>query len=290
MALTIEALRAKLESLNKRGGGGNKGLWKPQNNHQVRALPLGGDEPYRLAMFHWINNKSIYCPQTTGERCVICEAAEALRAWNGPDGEEKPEDVRKADFEVFKKIQAGTKYYLPIVERERDDKGKLTGKMTGPFWWPVSEASFKKLIEIAVKPDLNEMAQENGAGEGFDVLTNPKVAFDLIVDLKKANNKDGKGNGKQFPVTDIDNTIRLTPLSKDKDEVKKLLESIPKFEDVVPPKTPEEVEKFWKDCVADGPEASPQTEGLDKTPSNSAEAPASGKQSVDDAITKLLGD
>lgn len=290
MALTVDALRAKLESLNKRGGGGNKGLWKPQDNHQVRVLPLDGEEPYRVAMFHYINNKSIYCPQSTGEHCVICEYAEAMKSWNNPDGSEKPEDVRKKDFEVFKKVQAGTKYYFAIVERERDEKGKLTGKSGDPKWWPVSESNFKKLIEIAVNPELNEMTQEQGGGEGFDVMTNLKVAVDLTVDLKKANNKDGKGNGKQFPVTDIDRTMRLTPLSKDKDEVKKILESIPKFEDAVQPKTVAEVQKFWDEYMSAGGDPDTQTEGLDKTPSNSAEGPATGKQSVDDAITKLLGD
>ncbi len=291
MALTVESLRQKLEALNKRGGGGNKAVWKPSDNHQVRLLPIeGSEEPYRPAQFHFLNGKSVYCPQTTGDHCAVCEAAEALRAWNDPSGNEKPEAVRKKDFESFRAIQAGTKYFFPMVERERDDKGKLTGKNNGPFWWSVSEFNFKKMIEIAVKPDLNETAQEQGGGEGWDVLSSARLAFDLTVDLKKANNKDGKGNGKQFPATDIDNTIRLTALSKDKDEAKRLLESIPKFEDAVQPKTSEEVAKIWAEYLQAPVAADAPAEGLDKTPSNSAEAPVSGKTSVDEAVKKLLGD
>lgn len=297
MALTVDKLRAKLESLNTRGGGGNKNLWKAQDNHLIRVLPLAGqEEPYRVAQFHYLNNKPVYCPQTSGDHCDICIAAEKFKAWTDETGAQKPDDVRKQDFEVFKKIQAGTKYYFAIVEREREKLekggfGKVTGKLGSPAWLAISESNFKRMIEMVCKPELNEMHQEQvgEAGGAWDIIVNTKLGLDLTVDLKKAENKDNKGNKKSFPITDIENTIRFVPLLKSADEVAKLLESIPKFEDAIGPKTSEEVRKVWEDYLAAGGPVDVVTDGLDKTPSNNAEMPVTGKQSVDDAITKLLG-
>jgi hypothetical protein len=289
MGMSIEDLRKKLTNLNNRGRDTNKAIWKPKDKHTVRVLPIAGqEEPWRTVFFHYLNGKAVYCPQTEGAHCDICVAAEGLRGWNDADGNEKSEHRRKADWEIFKQIQAGQKAYFPIVEKVKGEDKKE--KIEGPFWWGVSEASLKKIVEICLNEELNELQMGNGGSGGTDILTSVSHGVNLTVDFKKPNNKDNKGNLKSFPLTDIDKGMTIGPISRDKEEVRKLLESIPAFEQAVTRLSSAEVSKIWSEYLAT-PKDDDKAEGgdVERGPDeNNAEKPAEGKEKVEDAVAKLL--
>lgn len=289
---TIAEMREKLKKLNeKRGGGGSRSKWFPKDKHVVRLLPVPGqDEPYRVIHFHYLNRKPVYCPLlNAGTECKICQLSETLKEWD----DNQSEADRKRDFKMGCSIEASPKYYHPMVERIIDKETKKVSN-SGPFWWSLSEAVWKEVANIGLKDDVQEMHVEGGSTSDnmWDALTNTRLAFDLDVDLKKANNEDGKGNGKQFNVTDVGPKMRETALSRDPEELAKLLAAVPAFDTVETVLSSDEVDKILEQHLnSDAPEAKSKSDGLEKTErveSKNAEVTGTGKKSVEEALKDLL--
>jgi hypothetical protein len=302
MAMTREQLLEKIKGLGSKGGR-NKHIWKATDKHVIRLLPLEGkdEEPWHTVGSHYVNNKYIYCVRTRGEDCPVCEFADKLKSFFDDDGNKKPKHVKDADWEIFKKIQAGENHWFAVIERKRDKDKNET--IEGPFWWKTPKTLLGEVLKICADEGWNEQYQESqGDGTGLmQILFDKAYALDVDVDFQQALNKDGKGNEKQFPITEIKEKKRFTPISKDRDEVTRILEAIPAFDEVVKPMTLDEVNKIWGDIIASGGptaedkknESSDGTEvgakgGDDKVDTNSAEEPAGGKENVSDAVQKLL--
>lgn len=296
MAMTLEQLREKIKSIGSKGGN-RRGIWKPTDFHIIRLLPLKDkpDEPWNTVYSHYVNNKFIYCPRTKGEDCVVCEYADKLKAWKDESGVDKPKAVKNADWELFKKIQAGESHWFAMIERKKEkDKAET---VEGPFWWRGSKTILEGVLKICSDEGWNEQAVENGGGGVLEILFDERSALDVEVDLKKAKNADGKGNEKSLPITEINERKRFTPISRDRDEVAKILESIPDFDETVKPMTSAEVEKLWAEIIEAGITSeekaaagdSDGTEhGKEPVASNNAEQPVTGKVSVSDAVSKLI--
>jgi hypothetical protein len=153
--MNIEEIKRKLEELGKRGGGekGKKVWWRPTDEHVVRAVPIPGldGEPVITRMQH--KNVSQFAVDCTGEGCPICEFAEKLRAWRDEDGNDKPEEVRKKEFEIFRKIQANPRYFMAVVVRGTDI-------FTDPKMGVDLNVSFKKKGEKGNKTTYNNIDVE----------------------------------------------------------------------------------------------------------------------------------
>lgn len=290
---TLEELRSKLKKINDRRGGGSRTKWFPKDVHSVRLLPIPGqEEPYKVLYFHYLNKKPIYCPLMNGtdSSCDLCKLSESLKEWD----DDKTEAARKADFKQGCSLEAGPKYYHPMVERMLDKDTKKVTNST-PMWWSMSESVWKDVMNICLKEDVVEMHREN-IGEfenAWDSLTCTKYAFDIDVNLQKANNEDGKGNNKQYNNTKVSEKKRETALSNDQAEVDKVLASIPPFDGIETPLTSADVEKLLEQYLnSDAPAAKADSDGLEKktagADSRNDELPASGKRSVEDALNDLL--
>jgi hypothetical protein len=292
---TIQEMRDKLKKINdKRGGGGGKSKWFPKDRHVVRLLPIPGqDEPYKVLFFHYLNKKPIYCPMhNSGTDCDICKLSESLKAWD----DDMDADERKKQFKLGCQLEAGPKYYHPMTERITDKETKKVSN-SAPAWWSLSEPVWKEVAVLCLKDENIEMHAENGQPvyNVWDLLVNTASAFDLDVDLRKANNEDKKGNLKQYNATVVTERKRENALTKDKDELEKLLAAIPSFDGIETVLTSEEVAKILQNHVnaeaepvkstSDGTEKSAST---DKVESHSTEKLAEGKRSVEDALSDML--
>lgn len=224
MAMDVESIKKMLAGMGRKGKGGTTRAWKPKDEHDVRVLPLpDGEEPFKTVSQHKLDQQTVVnCP---GDGCPICEFAEKLRAWKDEDGKDKPEAVRKKEFQTFRQLQAVTRVFLPVVERSKESEGAK--------WWSCTENTFAQAMKPCTDSDWNKVHPIGGTA----VITDTKVGLDLHISFKKPNEK---GNTKNITVIDVTERKIMTPLSNDPGEVKRFIESIPDFSTVEQPATIDE--------------------------------------------------
>lgn len=281
----IEAIKARLAQLSNKTKKQND-LWKPTDEHDIRAVPHSfskNDDLFVELAFHYEigNEKPILCPKVNfGDECEICDYCDALRAWKTPDGEEKSEGDRKTDWELFKKISAKSAWFFPVVERGHETEGAK--------WVRINQTNYNALLTICADEENNNSVLDGGGEAGIGVLFDQKCGYDLHVSYKK---KGEKGNTKTFNIVDFKEKKKTSPLHKDKDVVKKVLESVKPIHDVYPKVASEEVSKVFRKFVGNGgAEAKPEG-GVEHRPTNSGEkAKTEGGRTIDDAFEEMLGD
>jgi len=277
--MNLEEIKARLAALAN-GGSKKKDMWKPKDKHVIRLLPYPhGDEPFIELGFHYElgATKTLLCPKFNfGKECAVCEFADKLRSWNDEDGNAKKEAERKADFEIFKKIQVKQRYYVPMIERGHESEG--------PKFWSFGKTIYEILLNMCLDEEMNGAVGSTGTG----VLTDVDKAFDLKIDFKNADNKDGKGNAKNFPITEVKNSLSPTALLKSKKEAAELIEKVPNMNDVYPEVSSSEVKKAFMQFINSNA-ADPEVKDTGKEyKSNSAEKPVEGTRSLDEAFGDLL--
>ncbi len=285
--MNLEEIRARLAQLANRTSK-NSHIWKPREKHIVRCLPnpfnTEDDDPFIEAWFHYGlgDVRSVLCPKKNwGEECVVCDFAEKLYSYTDEKGEQKDADVKESDFELFKKIVSSDKWFVAMVERTKEG-------LVGPKWWGLSPFVYNELLKIALDEENNEDREVPGIG----VLTDFNDAYDVNVELYKANNQDGKGNKKPFNLTEVKERKKTSKLAASKQECKEILDKIPEFFGTVYQKvTSEEIEKIFNDFIASGATEKEPDDGTDgvEHKSNSAEAPIEGI-SVDEAVESVASD
>lgn len=304
MGMTIDELRGRLAGLNRRTDKA-KDIWKPRDEHDVRLLTYPfGDDPFIELWFHYeIGDASVLCPgKNSGQECAICEFAETLKSWKAEDGQDKAEVDRKADWELFKKIQAKARVFVPMVERTKGPDGK-SETLTGPWFWGITPNQATEIIAEALNPDRMEecgvSTDEKDVKNILAIVVNPQKAYDLHVSFAKPGEK---GNTKTFPAVTIKASVKAKPLTRDPAQAKEIVGKIKDMKDVYPAVSSEEVEKMLRKWIGTGEkEATPGggtekyagTKAADpkKAPANSKEGAANvGKRSVDDAFDDLAGE
>lgn len=279
--MNLEAIRAKLKGLEE--GKPKSKRWKPTDEHQVRCLPLPGEEDISfIVKWHYGVNagRQMACPSTWGDDCPFCDLARKLKSWKDEKGRDKPEHVRKMDWEFFKKIDAAVKHYIPVVLRKKDSED-----LEGPFLWELTPKTYQAVLKFCADDDYNDGHPDGG---GLRVLTSLFHGLDLTVTLKK---KGEKGNQTSFDLTEVIERKKASPIYKgDKDgtAARALLEKIPSQSEIAKPVSTEEAEKIfaaWRGSMSETAETSDDS-GVEYS-SNSAESPAVGGASVDDVVAKL---
>lgn len=286
-----------MNSLNRKTSKGED-LWKPKDEHQVRLVHNPkNDDPFKELHFHYEigDTLQIMCPKLNfGEDCAICEFAELLKSWNGPDGKEKPANERKADFEIFKKIQAKPRVFVPMIERGRDGKPDLDSAR----WWGMTTAQVNQVLEVCTDGDrLEELGLSKDDKEALRVVLDPKKGYDLQVSFAKPGEK---GNTKTFTNITIKGRIKPSALAKDEATIKKLVESVKDIYTVFPKVPSSEVEKVLKKFLGNNSSEGKPEGGTEKyskpeekaaKPTNSKEnAKLSGTRSIDDAFGDMLAE
>lgn len=274
----LEAIRAKLKGLEE--GKPKSKRWKPTDEHTVRALPLPGEEDISFVVkWHYGVNggRQMACPSTWGDDCAFCDLARKLKSWKDEKGRDKPEHVRKMDWEFFKKIDAAIKHYIPVAIRK-----KGSDELEGPFLWELTPKTYQAVLKICVNDDRNA---DHPDGGGYRVLTSLMHGVDLIVTLKK---KGEKGNTTSFDLTEVEPRLKATPLVKgDLAAAQAVVAKIPTQGEIAKPVSTEEAQRVfdsWKGSMGDTPTSNEA--GVEYS-SHSAERPAQGGADVDSVVAKL---
>jgi len=289
---SLAEMRARLQQLNQRTGKKQNDIFKAKDEHDVRLLPdpRGPEyDPFVVLTFHYeLGGASVLCPlKNFGKPCKVCDFCERLRSWKDPaTGEDKAEADRKADFEIFKKIQPTEKAFVRLIERMKD--GTLSPE--GPKWWAPGFTNNNKLLDLMSNTERMEMLDLDPTDDasGFKVLFDLNKAFDIHIRFSDAAGKPlAKGNKKNRPVTEItEASMKGKPVTKDKKELEKLLMSIKPISEVYPEQSSEEVATILDKFIGGASEESKPTGGTEKYESNSGEDTSAkmGGKSIDDAF------
>lgn len=291
---SLAEMRARLQQLNQRTGKKQNDIFKAKDEHDVRFLPNPENvnaDPFEVLTFHYeLGGKSCLCPKANfGKWCKVCDFCDRLRSWKDPaTGQDKPEADRKADFEIFKKIQPTEKAFVRLIERTKDG---LSAE--GPKWWAPGFTNNNKMIDLMSNSERLEMLDLDPSddGAGVKVLFDLEKAFDVHIRFLDAAGKPlAKGNKKNRAVTEItDASMKARPLSKDKKEVEKVLAACKRLSEVYPEQTSEEVAAMLDAFIGGGMPEAPASGGTEKYSSNSGEQTSgvTGGKSIDEAFGDL---
>jgi len=291
--MNIKELKERLTQLNNKAGS-NENVWKPKDEHQVRFVqnPYCADLFQELHFHYEIAGMTpILCPKANfGKPCTICDFADLLKAWKGPDGNDKPENARKADFEIFKKIQSKPRIFAPVIERGVE--GKPDGNKAK--WWGMTSAQVGQVLDVCMDGDrLEELGLQKDDKEALRILYDVKKGYDIQVSFKKPNEK---GNTKNFTVIEIKGRIKSSLLAKNDDLTQGILSSVKKLSEVFPEVKSEEVDKLLQKFVGNAkPETTDTAPGNEKyekkadaKPNTKENAKVSGTRSIDEAFEDLV--
>lgn len=281
-------IRAQLASLNRRTNK-NPDVWKPKDEHNVRLLRNPhNDDPFAQVTFHFNvgDARELLCPKQFGDECVICDFADVLKAFKDEKGKEKAKDRKQAEWEVFKKIQAQTKVYAPMVERQED------GSLSQPAWWGMTGPQSQQALKVCADADrLRACGLDPKDDEkALDALFSTTKAFDLHVSYKKPGEK---GNNKTFTMIEIEPKYSPTPLTGDKTKDAQLLGAIKPITEVFPKLPASEVKSALEKFIGGGMKiegGNEQKPAEEKYPAKSGEkAEKAGTRDVEEAFGDLLG-
>ncbi len=119
MALDINALKSKLNSFKRVGGGDrDTAIWKPKEGKTViRIVPWkdNPENPFIELYFHYLGNKTHLSPLSYGNRDPIAEFADALKSDQTRDPKERYAEARP----FMPKLRT----YIPVIVRGEEDKG-----------------------------------------------------------------------------------------------------------------------------------------------------------------------
>ena len=208
MGINLDKMRAKLASLQSKGG--NNNFWKPQDGEQtIRIVPTSDGDPFKDYWFHYNlgkNNGFLSPKKNFGENDPLDDFIRNL--FN-----EGTEDSIK----MAKNLMARQRFFAPVLVRGEEDKGVRI--------WGFGKMAYQQLLELVLNPDYGD-------------ITDTEEGTDLTI-------KYGKPPGATFPVTTITPRRRTSPLCDEavggSEKCAELLESIPEFETLFERKTPEEV-------------------------------------------------
>tara|TARA_R110000851_G_scaffold150823_1_gene291700 strand:- start:1388 stop:2212 length:825 start_codon:yes stop_codon:yes gene_type:complete len=170
MAINLDKINGALDRLDptKRNSATSTDVVKLEEGENViRITPykFDPDMPFQELHFHYaVGGKTFLCPKRMKqEDCPICDMA--TEAWN-----EFTSTNEESSKDVFKKLVATLRVFIPIVVRGQESEGIR--------WWAVSPRTTYKEILTQVK---------NAMSQGIDI-TDPTTGMDLIVQVKKGFN------------------------------------------------------------------------------------------------------
>ena len=167
-------------------------LWKPQpGKTQIRILPykLNTDTPFIELFFHYdLGGKSFLSPTSFGRPDPIEEFADKLK-----------QSGNREDWRLGKKLEAKLRTFAPVVVRGEESQGTK--------FWGFGKTVYQELLSLIADPDYGD-------------ISDPINGRDVVVEFKTAEE-----TGASFPKTSIRVKPNQTPITEDKDLLKKLFEN-----------------------------------------------------------------
>lgn len=222
MALDLEAIRRKLQQLNKKS---NNSQWKPAMpkdagdslEYTVRLLPYTGNDgqPFKELYFYYnIGKGGILAPKQFGKPDPIQDLIDSLLEEKG-----NKENWNTA-LKLFPKMRA----FAPIIVRGEEEQGVRL--------WSFGKQIYQKLLSILLDEDYGD-------------VTDVKTGRDIKVKFSKVG-------GKEYLDTDISVRPKESVATKDAELLGKWLDSIPDPVSLYPLKSKEEIEKILTDWLDGG--------------------------------------
>ena len=254
MALDLELMRQKMNTLSGKGDGKKNNFWRPQDGeNNIRIVPTSDGDPFKEKWFHYgVGNQSFLCPKRNfGDNCPVCNFGNKL--WN--EGTEESKQMAKTMF-------AKQRFFSPVLVRGEEAEGVKV--------WGYGKLAYQKLLGIVLDPDYGD-------------ITDPEDGNDLKLMY-------GKAPGASYPTTDIRPRPRKSALCDDAvggdERCAELLETIPNFETIFERKTTDEVAAILDSHL------SGEGEEVNKFGNNNTATTTqttSTTTAVEDAFNELLG-
>lgn len=252
MALNLDAIKAKLNQLNKQDDKKNN-LWKPEaGKTRIRIVPYvhRKENPFLELYFHYdIGKKSMLSPISFGNADPIVEFAEKLKKTGDKD-----------EWIMGRKIEPKMRTYVPVIIRGKESEGVK--------FWGFGKQIYTELLSIISDPDYGDITDLMN-GRDIDVEFTPAAS------------------AAEFPKTTIRVKPATTPATDDKSIAEKIMNQ-PVITDIFPEPSYDELEAAlteWMNpenadsdvVTADDEDDAPQT------PTKTAKAAATPK--VDDVAS-----
>ena len=258
MALNLDAIRAKLNQLNKTDDK-KSNIWKPESGKtRVRIVPYvhRKENPFLELYFHYdIGKKTMLSPITFGNADPIVEFAEKLK---------KTGD--KEDWLMGRKIEPKMRTYVPVIVRGKESEGVK--------FWGFGKTIYTELLSIIADADYGD-------------ITDLMNGRDIDVEFTPA---EGAGS---YPKTAIRVKPNTQPATEDKEVAQKIMNQ-PQITDLFPEPTFDELQQALEEWMnpenADSDVDSDEEESAPAAPAKSAASkPAATKvDSVADAFNDLF--
>ena len=207
MALNLDAIKAKLNQLNK-SDDKKQNLWKPEaGKTRVRIVPYvhRKENPFLELYFHYdIGKKSMLSPITFGNADPIVEFADKLK---------KTGD--KEDWLMGRKIEPKMRTYVPVIIRGKESEGVK--------FWGFGKTIYTELLSIISDADYGD-------------ITDLMNGRDIDVEFTPA---EGAG---AYPKTAIRVKPNTQPATEDKEIAQKIMNQ-PEITDLFPEPSYDELEK-----------------------------------------------
>lgn len=168
MALDLNKIKNRLDSLKTKGNAASKHMWKPKGKTTIRILPYkhNPENPFTELYFHYgINNKTYLSPSTFGRPDPIVEMANKLKK----TGE-------KEDWQQARKIEPKMRTYVPILVRGSESDGVK--------FWGMGKQAYEQILVIMSDTDYGD-------------ITDLSSGNDIIVDYKSPQ-ECGKQYGEMY--------------------------------------------------------------------------------------------
>ena len=255
MALNLDAIKAKLNQLNKTDDK-KSNIWKPEaGKTRVRIVPYvhRKENPFLELYFHYdIGKKTMLSPITFGNADPIVEFAEKLK---------KTGD--KEDWLMGRKIEPKMRTYVPVIIRGKESEGVK--------FWGFGKTIYTELLSIIADADYGD-------------ITDLMNGRDIDVEFTPA---EGAGT---YPKTAIRVKPNTQPATDDKEIAQKIMNQ-PQITDLFPEPTFDELQQALEEWMnpenADSDVDSDEEELAPVAPASSKPA-ATKVDNVADAFNDLF--
>ena len=255
MALNLDAIKAKLNQLNKTDDK-KSNIWKPEaGKTRVRIVPYvhRKENPFLELYFHYdIGKKTMLSPITFGNADPIVEFAEKLK---------KTGD--KEDWLMGRKIEPKMRTYVPVIIRGKESEGVK--------FWGFGKTIYTELLSIIADADYGD-------------ITDLMNGRDIDVEFTPA---EGAGT---YPKTAIRVKPNTQPATEDKEIAQKIMNQ-PQITDLFPEPSYDELEQALAEWMnpenADSDVDSDEEESAPVAPASSKPA-ATKVDNVADAFNDLF--
>lgn len=228
MGVDLEAIRRRVQELQKGRNNSNVQLWKPKEvgEYIIRGLPwpakyLQPGQPLVEKWFYYVGDSfGLLAPNQFGKPDPIREFIDALYKSGTPD-----------DRNIAKQLKPKMQAYLPIVVKK--------GKDADPnkvIVWSINKFLYQKLLGWFLDEDI---------GDYLDPETG--------IDIKVTFTDSGKMfKGKPSLNSDIELVRKSSKLANDSETITKLLDAIPNIDDMYQLKSYDELKMIVEKWLEGG--------------------------------------